>query len=53
MLWFSTTIRGLKEVPIYDLLKTTILLKVDQFRNAMNRILEEEDLETIQTLEYR
>ncbi|MNV09492.1 hypothetical protein D3C71_999850 [compost metagenome] len=43
MLLFSTTIKNLKEVPIYDILSKAIFLKIDQFRTAINRLLIAED----------
>ncbi|MFC3343036.1 hypothetical protein ACFOHW_11655 [Paenibacillus abyssi] len=53
MLLFSTTIKNLKEVPIYDVLNKAIILTVDQFRTMINRILSAEGLETIQVTNYR
>ncbi|OME46872.1 hypothetical protein BSK59_28745 [Paenibacillus odorifer] len=53
MLMFSSAIKNIKGVQIYDILKSALILKVDQFRNVMNFFLAEEELDLIGVHEYR
>ncbi|MBF4696098.1 hypothetical protein [Fusibacter ferrireducens] len=47
MLMFSSTIKNLKEVPIYDLLKTVNILTINQFISVLNDLLQREGLNQI------
>jgi hypothetical protein len=53
MLLFSSAIKNIKEVPIYNLLNRVIILTVNQFRNIMNSLLITENLDLIQVNNYR
>ncbi len=53
MLLFSSTIKNLKDVPIYNLLKRVIVLKVDQFRDILNVFLTSRSIDPITVENYR
>jgi hypothetical protein len=53
MLLFSSAIKNIKEVTIYDLLNSVMILTISQFRNALNRFLDNENLVLIQVEDYR
>lgn len=53
MLYFSATIKNLKEVPIYNLLNRVIVLKVNQFRDILNRFLALRNIDPITVENYR
>lgn len=49
MLKFSSTIKKVKEVPIYDIFKNVNVMKMNQFKDCINQILLSEGIESIQT----
>ena len=53
MLMFCSTIEGLKEVPIYVLLKKVNVLTVNQIRAVLNEFLVLENIDPIGVLNYR
>jgi len=53
MLYFSATIKNLKEVPIYNLLNSVIVLTVNQFRDTLNDFLISRNITPITVENYR
>lgn len=53
MLMFSKAVNHIKDIPIFDTLRSALILKVDQFRDTMNVFLDREGLELIGVYEYR
>lgn len=53
MLMYCSTIRSIKEVPIYDLLKKVNVLTVSQIRNLLNKLLNDLGLEEIGVINYK
>ncbi|MGE1163667.1 hypothetical protein ACQJ0Y_10340 [Peribacillus simplex] len=53
MLLFSSAIKNIKDVPIYNLLSRVIILTINQFRSIINSFLYAENLDLIQVENYR
>ncbi|WP_257130309.1 hypothetical protein [Bacillus thuringiensis] len=53
MLLFSSLIKSIKDVPIFDIINIPLVLTISQFRDIMNHFLEEENLDLIRVEQYR
>lgn len=53
MLMFSKAVNHIKDIPIFDTLRSALILKVDQFRDTMNEFLSSEGLDLIEVYEYK
>ncbi|SEB27520.1 hypothetical protein [Paenibacillus sp. 276b] len=53
MLMFSKAVNHIKDIPIFDTLRSALILKVDQFRDTMNEFLSREGLDLIEVYEYK
>ena len=53
MLLFSSLVKSIKEVPIFDIMNIPLVLTISQFRDIMNRFLEEENLDLVGIDNYR
>ncbi|MGD6892476.1 hypothetical protein [Bacillus mobilis] len=53
MLLFSSLIKSIKDVPIFDIINIPLVLTISQFRDIMNSFLAEENLDLIRVEHYR